>query len=308
MLILGHTFQASTETVYKVGLLEHGGDPVETELKKILSTNSHIQLFSSTSAVKKRDVPVSLELAQGVLLYHLNTSHRDADQTRRWLNDLIQTQFGRKDPMPVKIMSSHLGEERYVDFLIPGLLALSIFTSSLFGTGMTIVANRRESLLKRYAATPMNTFEYIISHIFGRFFIFAVEFASIAIGGFLFFRFQVVGSWVDYLLVGILGVATFTALSTLFSSRTKNTALYNGLVNFVTLTMMFPAGVWFQRNNLPEWLQKVSEFLPLTALVEALRAVALDGDKLSHLTGPISVLLAYLAICAFGARKLFRWY
>ncbi len=309
MLILGHALQPSGEQTYKVGFMEHGEtNPQEAELKKLLQSNAHVVVLSSAADLKKGNIPLYVELMNGVLLYHENTNHRDAVQTQRWLNDLIQTHLGRKDPMPHQIIRSDVGETRYVDFLIPGLLALSIFTTSLFGTGMTIVANRRENLLKRYAATPMNSFEYILSHIFGRFFIYLVEFSTIAIGGYLFFGFNVVGSWLDYAVIGFLGTATFTSLSTLFSSRTKNTAMYNGLVNLITLTMMFPAGVWFSRSNMPTWMQTFSEYLPLTALVEALRGVALEGLKLSHLSWPISILLLYTVGCALMARKLFRWY
>lgn len=308
MLILGHAFNPSIQEHYRVGFLEHGGNELEDRLKTLLAKNPKIEVLSKPEELKKGNIPLFVEVQNGALLYHLNVNHRDGESTRRWLNDLIQTEMGRKDPIPNEILKANVGEERYVDFLIPGLLALSIFTTSLFGTGMTIVANRRENLLKRYAATPMSTMGFIVSHIFGRFFIFAIEFCTIALGAYVFFKFNVEGSWLDYLLVGILGVASFTALSTLFSSRTKNTALYNGMVNLVTLSMMFPAGIWFPRTYLPEWMFKLSEYLPLTALVEALRAVALDGQKLTNLGFYVSILLAYTAASALLARKLFRWY
>ncbi len=308
MLILGHAFNPSNKELYRVGFLEHGNSALETKIKNLLSTDSKVQFLKFPEDLKKGNIPVYLEVQNEAILYHQNINHRDADITRRWVNDLIQSEMGRKDPIPSETIHANVGEERYVDFLIPGLLALSLFTTSLFGTGMTIVANRRENLLKRYAATPMNTMEFIVSHIFGRFLIFAIEFSVLALGGFLFFRFQVAGSWLDYLLVGMCGVACFTALSTLFSSRTKNTALYNGMVNLVTLTMMFPAGIWFPKTYLPDWMQKAAEYLPLTALVEALRAVALEGQKLANLSGPLLVLFFYTALSALLARKLFRWY
>lgn len=308
MLILGNAFNPNDKEHFRVGLLEHGNNPLETQIKTVLQNSNKVELLYLPQDLKKGNIPVFVEVQGSKILYHQNINHKEGNSTQRWLNDLIQNQMGRKDLVPSEIITANVGEERYVDFLIPGLLALSIFTTSLFGTGMTIVANRRENLLKRYAATPMNTLWYILSHIFGRFFIFSVEFAVIALGGFCFFKFNVAGSWLDYLLVSMLGVACFTALSTCFSSRTKNTALYNGFVNLITLTMMFPAGIWFPRTYLPDWMFKVSEYLPLTALVEALRAVALEGQKLTNLAGPIAILLVYTVFCALTARKLFRWY
>lgn len=309
MLILGHAFNPSSTELYRVGFLEHDGrGALQEQVKKLLSTNAKVELLSQPEDLKRGNIPVFVEVQNNAILYHKNVNHRDGETTKRWVNDLIQSEMGRKDPIPSETIAADVGEDRYVDFLIPGLLALSIFTTSLFGTGMIIVANRRESLLKRYAATPMNTMSYLLSHIFGRFLIFAVEFFVIALGGFVFFKFQVAGSWLSYLAVSMMGVACFTALSTLFSSRTKNTALYNGLVNLVTLTMMFPAGIWFPRTYLPDWMLRVSDFLPLTALVEALRAVALDGQKFTNLSTWLGVLLVYTALFSLSARKLFRWY
>lgn len=309
MLILGHAFNPSKEVHFRVGFLEHAvTNSLEANIKKILSTTSELELLTKPEDLKKGNIPLFVEVQNESILYHQNINHREGDMARRWVNDLIQSKMGRKDPVPSEILTANVGEERYIDFLIPGLLALSIFTTSLFGTGMTIVSNRRENLLKRYAATPMSTTGYILSHILGRYFIFALEFLIIALGGFLFFRFNVSGTWFDYLLVSLVGVSTFTALSTLFSSRTKNTAVYNGMVNLLTLTMMFPSGIWFPRTYLPDWMFKFSEYLPLTALVEALRAVALEGQKFTNLTVPLGLLLAYMLVSALLARKLFRWY
>lgn len=314
MLILGYAFSNSAEESYRIGFLKHGQDPMEAEISRFLTEKPNIRVENDLDqtkmdlALRKGELPLFIELQGGQLVYHLSGRNTDASKVRRYLNEWIQTCMGRQEIMPTKTIESATKPTRYVDFLIPGLLALSLFTTSLFGTGMTIVANRRENLLKRYAATPMSTLAYILSHVLGRYMIFAVEFLVVMLGGMVFFKFQVAGSFWHFLLVSLLGVSTFTAIASLCSSRTKNTAFYNGLVNLLTLTMMFPAGIWFSRQGFPLWMQKVSDFLPLTALVDALRAVALDGQGLGAISSPMLVLVSYAVVCTLAARAAFRWY
>lgn len=308
MLILGHAFNPTETFEFRVGILEHGESSRESEIKSLLEEHPQVELLTEADDLKKGNIPLFVEFKDGVLFYHQNKNHKEATKARLWVDEYLQTQLGRVDTVPTQTIKADVGEERYIDFLIPGLLTLSIFTTSLFGTGMILVSNRRENLLKRYAATPMSSLYYIVSHILGRFSIFFVEFLVIALGGYFFFDFTLKGSWLAYFFTAMLGVASFTSLAILFSSRTKNTALYNGFVNVLTLTMMFPSGIWFPRSDLPLWMQRISDFLPLTALVEILRGIALEGEKFANFYGPTLILCIYLFLCTFISRKIFRWY
>lgn len=197
---------------------------------------------------------------------------------------------------------------RYVDFLIPGLLALSLLTTSLYGTGMTLVANRRENLLKRYRITPMSVYEFFASHFIGRTVVFSVEFLSVTLCGILLFKFRIVGAWIDYLVFALLGTMSFTALAILLGSRLRNASTYNGITNLVVLPMMLLSGIWFPRYFFPEWVNHVATFLPLTALVDGMRRIALEGATLQTLHKEVLVLIGVFAVSTLLARKAFRWY
>ena len=80
------------------------------------------------------------------------------------------------------------------------------------------------------------------------------------------------------------------------------------MVNLVTLPMMMLSGVFFSKNNFPEELQEVINYLPLTALNDALRKIALEGLSLSQVTFELGVLVFYLMFCTALSSKLFKWY
>ncbi|MDD9951311.1 MAG: ABC transporter permease [Zetaproteobacteria bacterium] len=224
------------------------------------------------------------------------------------VNDVIQSSFGRTDPVKTQTRSLEVPGARYVDFLIPGLLIFSLFTTSMFGTGMTIVSNRRENLLKRYLATPMNPYSYILSHIIGRIFIFAIEVFVVLLTGMAIFGFRIQGSLPLFLTCALISTACFTSIAVLLAARNSNTATYNGTINFLTLPMMIFAGVWFSRDHLPEWINMVASYLPLTLGVDCARLIALESANWVAVAPTLLLLLAYTAIFTCIAKIRFRWY
>ncbi|MFK7822558.1 MAG: ABC transporter permease [Oligoflexales bacterium] len=313
MLILGLAFSDSKQELYSIGL-KQSNYAEEAQVFSFLVKQEQLKVYQGTEVelstkLKRGEVLLLLELnQQGDVLMHYDPSNPEAARAHDVSHHLIQEYYGRTDPKPTIAKHVKAVGSRYIDFLIPGLLALSLFTSSLFGTGMTIVANRRENLLKRYMATPMNPYEYIISHIIGRYFIFLVEFACILGAGMLMFGFRVQGNWFSLIAVGLLGTASFTSLGILCGSRTANTSTYNGINNLLTLPMMMLSGVWFSRVHFPDWLASIVEFLPLTACVDALRRVALEGVGIANLSFELGLLAFYTVICTVFAKLSFRWY
>jgi len=318
MIILGYSFSEPKKETFSIGIIQpEKVTAFHTQLRNILVDRHWLKIASGSEneliqKLKKEEISliVSTQESQGKeeVLYQFNPTHPEGIRTRRFVNDLVQSSFGRKEFLSTQDIAIRVEGSRYVDFLIPGLLALSLFTTSLFGTGMTLVASRRENLFKRYMTTPMNTFSYLLSHIVGRCIIFAIEFLVILIAGAAIFKFSVAGNLLSYLLFALLGTFTFTSISILCGSRARNAGLYNGMVNLVTLPMMLLSGVWFPRSYFPDWVSRLSEFLPLTALVDGLRHIALEGGSISSLSMQISVLLSYLVVATLGAKLLFKWY
>jgi ABC-type multidrug transport system permease subunit len=173
---------------------------------------------------------------------------------------------------------------------------------------MTIVSNRKENLLKRYLATPMRSYEFIVSHIFGRLIILAAEFSAVMIAGYLIFHFKLYGNFFHFVLFSIQGAAAFTALALLCASRTRSVPMISGLTNLISLPMMMLSGVFFSKNNFPDWLREATAYLPLTALNDGLRKIALEGLPLSALGPEIAVLGLYTLISAALAQRLFKWF
>ena len=80
------------------------------------------------------------------------------------------------------------------------------------------------------------------------------------------------------------------------------------MVNLIILPMMILAGIWFSKSHFPDWLATIASFLPLTALVDGLREIALEGASLASLGFEISVLLGYGIFASIASMRIFKWY
>jgi len=240
--------------------------------------------------------------------YYYDPANPESMRAKVHIDDLLQTAAGRTNPISTVTESLQSEGGRYVDFLIPGLLAFSILSSSLFGIGMTIVSNRKENLLKRYLTTPMSKYEFLCSHVVGRIIVLGFEFTAIMIAGYLLFGFQVYGNFLAYMTMAILGAAAFTSISLLCASRTRSIPMMAGVINLITIPMMLLSGVFFSKSNFPDWALSYINLLPLTALTDALRKIALEGLSFGSIQYEIMLLGSYFIVATIAAKRVFKWY
>ena len=80
------------------------------------------------------------------------------------------------------------------------------------------------------------------------------------------------------------------------------------LYDAIYVASMMLSGVFFSVNNLPTWLANISRFLPLTALNNSLRKIALEGLSIKDLGFEMSVMAVYLLISTLLTVKVFKWY
>ncbi|MBU1439079.1 MAG: ABC transporter permease, partial [Gammaproteobacteria bacterium] len=196
---------------------------------------------------------------------------------------------------------------RYVDWALPGILGMNMMFSCLFGVGYVLVRYRKSSVLKRLQATPLTALEFISAQVISRLGIVLFIATSIYIGCNWLFDFVMLGSYLDLLLVTVLGAIAMISLGLLIASRSRSEELTGGLLNMASWPMMILSGVWFSLEGAPKALQFVADLLPLTHLVSAARAIMTDGAALSQLTYPITVMVAMIVIFLSIAAMLFRW-
>jgi ABC-2 type transport system permease protein len=224
-----------------------------------------------------------------------------------WVQDALERAGGRQDLLSFRRGEVRAHGHRYIDFLIPGLLGFGLMSSSLYGLGWGVVQMRTGKLLKRLAATPMQRSHFLASFALVRLAQGALEVGFFAAFARVLFDVRVAGSLLSLFAVGLLGALSFAGLALLLASRAQNSETASGLINLASMPMLVLSGVFFSASNFPTWMQPVLQALPLTALIDALRAVMNEGASLAQLGGELAVLGAWGALPFVLALRLFRW-
>lgn len=195
----------------------------------------------------------------------------------------------------------------YVDWLVPGVLAMNMMFSALYGVGYVIVRYRRNGVLRRLKATPLAAFEFLAAQILSRLWLMLLVTGLLYIGLSLLLHFPMAGSWWLLLLVFLLGAICLVSLGLIIAARFRSEEVAEGILNLITWPMMMLSGVWFSLAGLNPWVQKLAQIFPLTHVLEAARAVMLDGAGLTVIAPHLLVLAGMSAVfLAIGALS-FKW-
>ncbi len=195
----------------------------------------------------------------------------------------------------------------YIDFLVPGVIAMSIMQTGLFSVAFSFVAFKQLGILRRLMATPMRVPDFLLSRIVTYLMMAVVQMAILIALGLLLYHLHFVGNPVYLIIVGFIGAAIFMAIGFTISGFAKDEGAVAAIANLVSFPMMFLAGVFFSLSNEPAWLQPITKLLPLTFLADALRSISLDGANLWAVRGDLLGLAVWLVITLVMAIRLFKW-
>ncbi|MCL7489507.1 MAG: ABC transporter permease [Desulfobulbaceae bacterium] len=196
---------------------------------------------------------------------------------------------------------------RYIDWLFPGILAMNMMFSSLWGVGYIIVRYRKNGVLKRLKATPLTAFEYLTAQALSRIFLLMFTLVVVWIGADLLFSFRVAGSYLDLFIVFAFGSLSLTSIGLLLAARGISEEFTSGALNFIAWPMMFLSEVWFSLEGAPQWVRTFSQILPLTHLLKAARKIMNDGASLMEVSSECLVMLGVTLFCLVLGALLFSW-
>ncbi len=195
---------------------------------------------------------------------------------------------------------------RYIEFLLPGLIALSIMQMAVFSVAFVFTQYKEKGVLKRLLATPMKPMHFVLSNAIVRLMISVVQATIFIVLGLVLFKVQVVGSFFLLALSVILGAFMFLGLGFTISGLAKTIDTVPVFANIVVFPMMFLGGTFFAVENMPGWLQVIANVLPLTYFSDAVREIMTKGTGFVGLWPDFMGMLVWTAILYTLATFTFR--
>ncbi len=226
---------------------------------------------------------------------------------RNLVDRRLQEAKGRQDVIISNDVEFNEPGNSYVDFLVPGLLAMGLMGGGLWGVGFAIVDMRIRKLLKRFMSTPMRRSHFLIAMMISRLVFMIPQIVILLVFSYVLFGVKVHGNWLSILLVVILGAIEFAVIGLLVASRAKTLETASGLMNLVMLPMWTLSGIFFSYERFPEIFQPFIKLLPLTPVIDALRSLMMDGKSITTLAPELLVISFWCVVPFIVALAIFRW-
>lgn len=185
------------------------------------------------------------------------------------------------------------GDIDYIDFLLPGVLAMTMSMSAMMTMGNTIAGERERGELARLFMTPTSVSTVIGGKIVSQLIREMIRAIILIIAAVLLFNVVINGNILLLLLVILIATLCFVGFGMMFSATAKTQEDYIQIIMPIAMPMMFICGVFFPTETMPWLLQKVAYVLPLTYANDAIRAVMLQGAGLGTIVIDLVVLLAF---------------
>jgi ABC-type multidrug transport system permease subunit len=296
MLGFATIFSNDNQTLYKVGVVGMGEHQfLESRYIEFIHFDN---LPKAITKVERHQLDLLLQLDDKNAYWINSTSPKG------YLVEQILIASGGK---PLNKQAVTGDEIRYIDWLVPGVLAMNMMFSALFGIGFVVVRYRKNGVLKRFRATPISTLEFITAQIVSRLAMIMVTAVGVYIVCDLILDFAMFGSYLALLIVMTVGAFSLICMGLLISARISSDELAGGLVNIISIPMMLLSGVWFSLEGSPDFLLAIAQLLPLTHMLEAARAIMIDGAGLLEISGNLFALLIMSGIYLIIGALMFKW-
>jgi ABC-2 type transport system permease protein len=276
-----------------------------------------IQRFDSTDAalarVRAGDLPAVLTEQGNQAMLRFAASDTAAAGTVRGLVEGVVSEVNLRatgQPPLVRLTAEQVEDSslKPIQYLTPGLLSWSVATSAAFGAALTLVSWRRRQVLRRLRLAPVSPLTVLTSRL-------GVSFAVAMLQAVLFvtiastplFGLQMSGQWWLAVPVLAMGTVAFFAIGMLVGAFAKTEEAANAIANITVLPMAFLSGAFFPIDAAPQWLQTVSNVLPLRHMNDSMLDVMVRGQGADALLVPGAVLLGFAVVVGAVALSLFRW-
>ena len=295
-----------------VSLVEDLPKPAKEAFDDTFEVTKSDDLDDALEEVRKGDADVAIEQKGDTLIAHYTqTEQVKAAITQGTLRAFVDGSNVAASGQPPKydLQADRVEDDSLstIQFVTPGLLGWAIAMSAAFGAAATLQGWRQSKLLRRLQLSPVSTRTIVGARVSVTV---AVALGQMAIFlglGAAAFGLTLTGSWWMAIPLLVMGTLCFMAIGLLAGSIAKTTEGAVNMANFFVLPMAFLSGSFFPLDAAPQWLQTVSNLLPLKHLNEGMLDVMVRGEPPSAALVPMAILGGFALVVTLLAAKLFRW-
>lgn len=318
ILLFGAIFGGGGVNAYSVGIAG-GNGPLREQVTSAIGASDVFTLYeadetSELNALRDSDREVVLVFPEGdpgtanpVQLYYSDSGGPNGQIARGAVRSVLVDILGANAGIAISDRTISTIDLSFIDFFVPGILAMSLMNSGIIGLSTAFVSFREQGILRRIKVTPFALWKFILARIVSSLVVMLATSAILVGVGMLVWGLTVRGNLLLTLGVLVVGGLAFLAIGYAIAAFARNTESAASYANLITFPMLFLSGVFFPVDSMPSWIRPVVQFLPLRYLVDALREPMMYGNGIGAVWRDLLVLLAVFAVCMAIAVRFFRW-
>jgi ABC-2 type transport system permease protein len=184
---------------------------------------------------------------------------------------------------------------QYFGFLIAGLIAMLVLQVGISALPATIGAGINQGTFEALLATPASLPSLLagmvgVPLIWSLLRVAALLLAGVALGVHCAW-----GQLIPFLGILMLTLAAYLPFGLIAAGLVLVFRTAGPIPQAVSYVSIFLGGVYYPTHIIPSWIQNISQWVPLTYGLRALRRVILDGAPLSEVSGDLLVLAGFAA-------------
>ncbi len=193
------------------------------------------------------------------------------------------------------------------DYTFAGMLGFALLGIGIFGPVNVFPELKKQGILRRLSTTPLRVWQYFSAIVLSQSAVGIISISVMFIVALTVFKLNIVGSILLLIPYLILSIMLLLGIGLAIGGWASNERQAAPLSNIVVFPMMFLSGTFFPRFLMPEWLQQISAFLPLTPIIDGLRYIVNEGYTVAQLAPQLGIMAAWLVVIYFIAFRVFRW-
>lgn len=311
MVALGLAFRTGDVPPVNVAIAQ---GTAEDQLAKVLEQRGGFEIIRGSNddcrtALRsgKADVLVQLPESDQPTRFQYDAARPGGRDARNAVNNALQAEAGRQDPLQTEDVTATEPGGRYIDFLVPGLIGMGLMGGGVWGVGYAIVDMRIRRVLRRMLGTPMKKHHFIAAMMASRLVFMIPEIIVILILGWLMFGVVSYGGYLAVAMIVVLGAVEFSCIGLIIASRARTLEAVAGLMNLTMVPMWVGSGIFFSSERFPDLVQPLIRLLPLTPVISSLRLVMQEAAGPADILPQLAIMAGWAAVTFLTAVRIFRW-
>ncbi len=332
LFVFGGIFGKDNDVSFRIALINQSDTAFAKQLEQQIRDEKVFKVSESATSVDKANEQMNRGQLDATIVLpdsfgQTTDSHsypsgeakviytQNNQQAGQTLTSVLQEQFNQINAKFVKIETpfSVSGEQTnnkslsQFDYVFAGLLGFSIIGMGIFGPVNVFPELKKQGILRRLHTTPLRVWQYFLANVYSQAVVGLLSIAVMFLVAITVFNLNVVGNWIELAIFIVLGIVLILGIGLAIGGWAKNERQAAPLSNIVVFPMLFLSGTFFPRFVMPTWLQNVSNFLPLTPVIDGIRLIATEGKHLVDLGPQLGLMFGWMIIIYIIAFRVFRW-